>query len=99
MVVVVHRFFFNDTATTEIYTLSLHDALPIYIHNITKKGENFLDINVFSIKFAPLNETTSNTCRYFWHGFWQRVLALGAGNCRCFASHTYMAGIRRHTNK
>src|SRR6266496_3569743 len=23
-------FFFNDTATTEIYTLSLHDALPIY---------------------------------------------------------------------
>ena len=29
-------FFFNDTATTEIYTLSLHDALPIseaYIHD------------------------------------------------------------------
>src|SRR3712207_8465335 len=25
-----HFFFFNDTATTEIYTLSLHDALPIY---------------------------------------------------------------------
>src|SRR5258708_39931723 len=25
-------FFFNDTATTEIYTLSLHDALPIYWH-------------------------------------------------------------------
>src|SRR5438034_10841317 len=24
-------FFFNDTATTEIYTLSLHDALPIYL--------------------------------------------------------------------
>src|SRR2546430_11607177 len=23
-------YFFNDTATTEIYTLSLHDALPIY---------------------------------------------------------------------
>src|SRR3712207_8269546 len=29
-------FFFNDTATTEIYTLSLHDALPIlYISSIT----------------------------------------------------------------
>src|SRR6202040_4418045 len=25
-------FFFNDTATTEIYTLSLHDALPIWPH-------------------------------------------------------------------
>src|SRR5947207_13338168 len=24
-------FFFNDTATTDIYTLSLHDALPIYL--------------------------------------------------------------------
>ena len=29
------RFFFNDTATTEIYTLSLHDALPIYTHTHT----------------------------------------------------------------
>src|SRR3712207_9351081 len=27
---VLFFFFFNDTATTEIYTLSLHDALPIY---------------------------------------------------------------------
>src|SRR3712207_6902981 len=26
-------FFFNDTATTEIYTLSLHDALPISVWN------------------------------------------------------------------
>ena len=29
MRMVVVFFFFNDTATTEIYTLSLHDALPI----------------------------------------------------------------------
>src|SRR3712207_7044975 len=27
---IVLFFFFNDTATTEIYTLSLHDALPIF---------------------------------------------------------------------
>src|SRR5438270_329108 len=27
-------FFFNDTATTEIYTLSLHDALPIFHHRL-----------------------------------------------------------------
>src|SRR3712207_7905813 len=40
-------FFFNDTATTEIYTLSLHDALPIFwypfrtleaFHRILKPG-------------------------------------------------------------
>src|SRR5258706_579420 len=29
-------FFFNDTATTEIYTLSLHDALPICVHHIRR---------------------------------------------------------------
>src|SRR2546430_17515419 len=29
IIVVCLFFFFNDTATTEIYTLSLHDALPI----------------------------------------------------------------------
>src|SRR2546422_10501681 len=28
--IIFFLFFFNDTATTEIYTLSLHDALPIY---------------------------------------------------------------------
>src|SRR3712207_6943492 len=28
----IKLFFFNDTATTEIYTLSLHDALPICDH-------------------------------------------------------------------
>src|SRR5258707_13774074 len=30
-------FFFNDTATTEIYTLSLHDALPISCGLVTKR--------------------------------------------------------------
>src|SRR2546422_10356584 len=29
---IIFFFFFNDTATTEIYTLSLHDALPIWKH-------------------------------------------------------------------
>src|SRR3712207_9129761 len=31
-------FFFNDTATTEIYTLSLHDALPIFGHDLHVRG-------------------------------------------------------------
>src|SRR3712207_7522010 len=33
---VLSFFFFNDTATTEIYTLSLHDALPISV--VTRSG-------------------------------------------------------------
>src|SRR6266446_3892911 len=40
-----HFFFFNDTATTEIYTLSLHDALPIcYDSRRLKPGECFVAI-------------------------------------------------------
>src|SRR5258708_27048199 len=41
-------FFFNDTATTEIYTLSLHDALPISVdvekvmHEFQEDDRNFL---------------------------------------------------------
>ena len=31
--------FFNDTATTEIYTLSLHDALPIYVEVDGEEGK------------------------------------------------------------
>src|SRR5476651_2572713 len=34
-------FFFNDTATTEIYTLSLHDALPICLRNNDGVGSTF----------------------------------------------------------
>src|SRR5690606_41914788 len=37
-------FFYNDTTTTEIYTLSLHDALPIYCFT-TDPEEAFTDID------------------------------------------------------
>src|SRR5438309_3991923 len=37
-------FFFNDTATTEIYTLSLHDALPILISGFTyQPGQKYAE--------------------------------------------------------
>src|SRR3989442_6415627 len=34
LIFILFFFFFNDTATTEIYTLSLHDALPISISTL-----------------------------------------------------------------
>src|SRR3712207_9143358 len=40
-------FFFNDTATTEIYTLSLHDALPIFAHGDRKTLKNLLSRDVY----------------------------------------------------
>src|SRR2546426_8326282 len=36
-------FFFNDTATTEIYTLSLHDALPISVRAVCGKSKQKAD--------------------------------------------------------
>src|SRR2546430_10314285 len=44
-------FFFNDTATTEIYTLSLHDALPIFrdsMRRVTQTIDAILRTNRFS---------------------------------------------------
>src|SRR3712207_7673884 len=44
----VLTFFFNDTATTEIYTLSLHDALPIFLGQLlssaTATPQNALNV-------------------------------------------------------
>src|SRR3972149_10510256 len=37
-------FFFNDTATTEIYTLSLHDALPISPDEMKSRSERCLGL-------------------------------------------------------
>src|SRR2546421_13117443 len=46
-------FFFNDTATTEIYTLSLHDALPISDAGSIPTGE------LKSIKGTPFDFTSA----------------------------------------
>src|SRR2546429_9378735 len=46
-------FFFNDTATTEIYTLSLHDALPIYLAPRRNAGRRPRP------KFSPLSVHSS----------------------------------------
>src|SRR3990172_7052857 len=51
-------FFFNDTATTEIYTLSLHDALPI----CPKKNVRFF-INRASAFTPPRASAKDNTSR------------------------------------
>src|SRR5437588_7775071 len=47
-------FFFNDTATTEIYTLSLHDALPIFpFHSIA--------LHFYSPEFGELAPTRTRS--------------------------------------
>src|SRR2546428_741287 len=60
-------FFFNDTATTEIYTLSLHDALPIFAGSLspcsatvslTATGSAVAGSTVVTISASPLGLTT-----------------------------------------
>src|SRR5438093_7733506 len=48
-------FFFNDTATTEIYTLSLHDALPIFIQSGDTLGSIALKYDTTVEKLLGLN--------------------------------------------
>src|SRR5690348_17991872 len=47
-------FFFNDTATTEIYTLSLHDALPIFADNIKQLVDGGISREVQAIAHLSL---------------------------------------------
>src|SRR2546426_6021814 len=55
-------FFFNDTATTEIYTLSLHDALPISSFGSFRRSWPYLEVgpessSVSSRFLAPPRDT------------------------------------------
>src|SRR5258706_9822664 len=54
-------FFFNDTATTEIYTLSLHDALPIYAPGDTYFGPVQAPVIPFSWNHGRLNRSEEHT--------------------------------------
>src|SRR5256886_8194396 len=45
---IIFFFFFNDTATTEIYTLSLHDALPIWANGARRNEFGFGDGQTFN---------------------------------------------------
>ena len=49
----IYIFFFNDTATTEIYTLSLHDALPISLCGETGAGKTLAQLWMQSLYGNP----------------------------------------------
>src|SRR6266436_4245504 len=63
-------FFFNDTATTEIYTLSLHDALPISL------GRSYRDIEDHSGVMLPVR---SARCRYLRGAHYDDAVAIETG--------------------
>src|SRR3712207_7580014 len=66
-------FFFNDTATTEIYTLSLHDALPICRNLAVWLHEALDDFSADTLRFylaSILPET--NDVNFSWREFQER---------------------------
>src|SRR4051794_41880336 len=75
-------FFFNDTATTEIYTLSLHDALPI------------LDLGHQAIGYMCKSTEDQHEDHYFvlartagYHGALQKIMVLDRKSTRLNSSH------------
>src|SRR3712207_9502514 len=60
-------FFFNDTATTEIYTLSLHDALPIYqiLQTVLKELALGLPVDYCDNGLYDLTQGISKVCHSY----------------------------------
>src|SRR5438094_1523818 len=57
-------FFFNDTATTEIYTLSLHDALPIFVDEKTSSqiaNESASALTISAFDFSSCSRDRKST--------------------------------------
>src|SRR3712207_7791891 len=71
-------FFFNDTATTEIYTLSLHDALPIFV-------ADFLYVQLSRVCCGPLNFITRTPAELTYAS--PAVLGLDRKSTRLNSSH------------
>src|SRR6266496_3967539 len=74
-------FFFNDTATTEIYTLSLHDALPIFFLRVPSCPWWLIDGHETRMKILFIGGTgiisTASTALAVEHGFELTLLARG----------------------
>src|SRR5207253_2490283 len=69
-------FFFNDTPTTEIYTLSLHDALPISRHNSNFFSDKLVLTSVTPASSAPVLQTPKATSSTLYFD----SLTVNAGN-------------------
>src|SRR3712207_9542103 len=64
-------FFFNDTATTEIYTLSLHDALPIWPSYGGREGASHMYAAYIWFLFME-QEVGAEAIADIWNGFEDR---------------------------
>src|SRR2546429_5900582 len=75
-------FFFNDTATTEIYTLSLHDALPI---SLASGGSG--EPKCRPMGFSPLG-------RKSFTNVWFTTATVGAASTSCVRSEEHTSELQ-----
>src|SRR3712207_7065896 len=86
------RFFFNDTATTEIYTLSLHDALPICLSSLTSQEGMIVERRQRSVAASParvfseVQRVGGGSGWPFANGLW-RLRGLDRKSTRLNSSH------------
>src|SRR5687768_18611029 len=80
-------FFFNDTATTEIYTLSLHDALPICISRLAAPGREQLE----DIRFFDGRDVEGAGMRFDAFGGAQLIHEQDRKSTRLNSSHGYIS--------
>src|SRR6266536_4027235 len=80
-------FFFNDTATTEIYTLSLHDALPIWASWPPPR------VNRHPVRSVqPLSTLSSTSGSTGWPG-WYGLSRPGRASVPAESSRTWLAAM------
>src|SRR2546429_1393412 len=89
-------FFFNDTATTEIYTLSLHDALPIFGQVVTgsRNDASFavaLNCGIGSRFFECTRERVGETPRCPRTEFLDLRIEVDRKSTRLNSSHGYIS--------
>src|SRR3712207_8177763 len=81
-------FFFNDTATTEIYTLSLHDALPIFGDLLPNLPTYGINRNVGNpLRSIPLNSLLHLAYHVTIEASTQRAVGRDRKSTRLNSSH------------
>src|SRR5260221_12336100 len=84
-------FFFNDTATTEIYTLSLHDALPISVGPLDERGVPPLALRLPAARCARAGDRESASRRHFPAAWLHRGDHRDRKSTRLNSSHTVIS--------
>src|SRR2546429_8527547 len=83
-------FFFNDTATTEIYTLSLHDALPILPYPVTFSS-NRLSLLERGVAVAVAHVRGGGELGKRWHDDGRLLRKRDRKSTRLNSSHGYIS--------